>query len=51
MGCGDTGPVDPDKHYLDWEIADPSEETPERVRAIVDDIDARVQALWGKIRS
>jgi protein-tyrosine-phosphatase len=51
MGCGDTCPVYPGKHYLDWEIADPSEATPERVHAIVDDIDARVQALWGKIRS
>jgi protein-tyrosine-phosphatase len=51
MGCGDTCPVYPGKRYLDWEIADPSEETPERVRAIVDDIDARVQALWEEIRS
>lgn len=50
MGCGDACPVYPGKRYLDWGIADPSRETLERVRDIVDAIDARVQALWEEIR-
>lgn len=50
MGCGDACPVHPGKRYLDWGIADPSEENPEGVRAIVDAVDTRVQALWDQIR-
>lgn len=50
MGCGDACPVYPGKRYLDWGIADPSEETPEGVRTIVDAIDTRVHALWDQIR-
>ena len=50
MGCGDACPVYPGKRYLDWGIADPSEENLEGVRVIVEAIDARVQALWDQIR-
>ena len=50
MGCGDACPVYPGKRYLDWAVADPSEQTLEGVRAIVDAIDTRVQALWDQIR-
>ena len=50
MGCGDACPVYPGKRYLDWGIADPSEQTLEGVRTIVDAIDTRVHALWDQIR-
>lgn len=45
MGCGETCPVFPGKRYEDWEIDDPKGQDLETIRAIVDDIDARVQAL------
>ncbi|STX33343.1 arsenate reductase ArsC [Kocuria rosea] len=51
MGCGDACPVYPGKRYLDWGIADPSQETLEGVREIVEAIDTRVQALWDQIRN
>jgi arsenate reductase (thioredoxin) len=50
MGCGDACPVYPGKRYLDWGIADPSQESPEGVRGIVDAVDARVRALWDQLR-
>lgn len=45
MGCGETCPVFPGKRYVDWEIADPKGQDLDTVRAIVDEIDARVRAL------
>jgi protein-tyrosine-phosphatase len=45
MGCGDTCPVYPGKHYLDWELEDPAGLPVEQVRPIVDEIDRRVQEL------
>ncbi|WP_367404042.1 arsenate reductase ArsC [Kocuria marina] len=51
MGCGDACPVYPGKRYLDWGIADPSHQTLEGVREIVEAIDTRVQALWDQIRN
>lgn len=51
MGCGDACPIYPGKRYLDWELTDPSEETPEKVKTIVDDIDARVKQLWSEIQA
>ncbi|MFB9776538.1 arsenate reductase ArsC [Brevibacterium otitidis] len=51
MGCGDACPIYPGKRYLDWELADPAEETPERIREIVDQIDGRVRALWTEIQN
>jgi protein-tyrosine-phosphatase len=45
MGCGDACPIYPGKRYLDWELEDPAGQDLETVRAIRDDIDARVQAL------
>ena len=46
MGCGDACPIYPGKRYEDWEVADPAEATSyEEVRAIREDIDARVQRL------
>lgn len=51
MGCGDACPIYPGKKYLDWELADPAEESPEQVRVIVDEIDRRVRDLWAELTS
>jgi len=45
MGCGDSCPVFPGKRYEDWNLADPAGQDIETVRAIRDDIGARVSAL------
>jgi arsenate reductase len=45
MGCGETCPVAPGKRYEDWDVDDPKGQTLDAVRAIVDEIDARVRAL------
>jgi protein-tyrosine-phosphatase len=46
MGCGDACPIYPGKRYEDWEVGDPAEATShDEVRAIRDEIDARVQRL------
>ena len=50
MGCGDACPIYPGKRYEDWVVADPAEATSlDEVRAIRDDIDARVQRLLAEI--
>jgi arsenate reductase len=49
MGCGDACPIYPGKRYLDWELADPAGQDLETVRAIRDEIDARVQALLAEL--
>ena len=49
MGCGDACPIYPGKRYEDWELDDPAEQDLEAVRAIRDDIDARVQRLVGEL--
>jgi len=45
MGCGDACPVYPGKKYLDWELTDPAGKSIDEVRAIRDDIEARVRGL------
>jgi arsenate reductase len=45
MGCGDSCPVYPGKHYLDWDLADPAGKSVDEVRPIRDDIERRVTAL------
>lgn len=45
MGCGDECPVVPGVQRDDWPILDPKGQSAETVRAIVDDVDARVHAL------
>jgi protein-tyrosine-phosphatase len=47
MGCDDSCPVYPGKHYEDWGIADPDGQPIEVVRQIRDDIGERVRALLG----
>lgn len=49
MGCGDACPVLPGKRYLDWDIPDPAGAGIGTVRAIRDDIDARVRALISEL--
>lgn len=52
MGCGDACPVYPGKSYEDWAVADPAEATSlDEVRAIRDDIDARVQRLLAELET
>lgn len=45
MGCGETCPFVPGAERIEWGIADPKGQPLERVRAIRDDIRARVQEL------
>jgi protein-tyrosine-phosphatase len=45
MGCGDACPIYPGKRYEDWSLDDPADQDLEAVRAIRDEIDARVQRL------
>jgi len=45
MGCGDECPYIPGKKYIDWELPDPDGKSLGEVRAIRDDIDARVGQL------
>lgn len=45
MGCGDACPVVPGAHREDWPLEDPKGQPIERVRAIRDDVRARVERL------
>lgn len=45
MGCGDACPIYPGIRYLDWELPDPAALTLDGIRAVRDDVDARVRAL------
>jgi len=45
MGCGATCPVVPGLRRLDWPLADPKDAPPAVVRAVRDEIRARVAAL------
>jgi protein-tyrosine-phosphatase len=51
MGCGDACPVYPGKRYLDWDLTDPKGRSLDEVRAIRDDIRARVQTLAEELLS
>lgn len=51
MGCGDACPIFPGKRYEDWELDDPAGQGIEAVRAIRDDIRARVVALLSELTS
>ncbi len=51
MGCGDACPIYPGRRYLDWDLPDPALLPMDGVRAIRDDIDARVRALLAEIDS
>lgn len=49
MGCGDSCPLVPGKHYEDWELEDPSGKTIEDVRPIRDEIGRRVDQLLQRL--
>jgi arsenate reductase len=49
MGCGDTCPVLPGKRYEDWELTDPAGQPIEVVRAVRDEIEARVRDLVARL--
>ena len=51
MGCGDACPIYPGRRYLDWDLEDPVGKPIERVRAIRDDIEARVRAAAQRTRA
>jgi arsenate reductase len=50
MGCGDACPVFPGKRYEDWQLDDPAGQPIEMVRAVRDDIRARVENLLTELR-
>ena len=45
MGCGDACPYIPGRRYIDWELTDPARQPLDAVRAVRDDISARVKQL------
>jgi len=49
MGCGDACPVYPGRRYLDWDIEDPVGKPLAEIRAIRNDIEARVRELLAEI--
>jgi arsenate reductase (thioredoxin) len=49
MGCGDECPYYPGKRYEDWELPDPTGRPLEEVRAIRDEIEARVLHLLAQL--
>jgi arsenate reductase len=49
MGCGDECPFIPGKRYIDWELADPSGQPVETVRAIRDELAGRVEQLLSEL--
>jgi protein-tyrosine-phosphatase len=51
MGCGDTCPYYPGKRYLDWELDDPANMSIDEARAVVSEIDRRVQGLLRELVS
>lgn len=53
MGCGESCPYVPGLEIVDWALADPKAQSPDRVRTIRDDIRSRVAELvrargWGR---
>ena len=51
MGCGDACPIYPGKRYEDWEVGDPAGAEPAVVRAITEEIEARVDRLLESLRA
>jgi arsenate reductase (thioredoxin) len=51
MGCGDECPFIPGKRYLDWDLPDPARQPIDQIRAIRDEIAARIAALVAELDS
>ena len=49
MGCGDACPIFPGRRYEDWSLDDPAGQSDEAVRAIRDEIRARVETLIAQL--
>ena len=49
MGCGDACPVFPGKRYEEWTLPDPAGWTPDGVRLVRDEIEARVLNLLAEL--
>jgi protein-tyrosine-phosphatase len=49
MGCGESCPLVPGKHYEDWELDDPTGKTLDEIRAIRDQIGAHVGQLLARL--
>jgi arsenate reductase (thioredoxin) len=49
MGCGDACPFYPGKRYEDWKLDDPAGRDIDAVRAIRDEIRARIEQLIGEL--
>jgi protein-tyrosine-phosphatase len=49
MGCGDACPIFPGKRYEDWQLEDPAGKGIDTVRAVRDDIKARIEVLLSEI--
>jgi len=49
MGCGDACPIYPGKRYEDWVLDDPAGQDLATARRIRDEIDAKVEALIGRL--
>lgn len=49
LGCGEECPYVPGVRYVDWPVEDPGGQSPQKVRAVIADIDARVRALLGDL--
>lgn len=49
MGCGDTCPIFPGKHYQDWVLEDPAGQGVAAVRPIRDEIKRRIVDLLERI--
>ena len=50
MGCGDTCPLVPGKHYEDWEVDDPMGRSIAEIRPIRDEIGRRVNDLLDRLQ-
>ena len=51
MGCGDECPYIPGRRYLDWDLPDPKGRSVDEVRAIRDDIAARIDGLLAELHA
>ncbi len=45
MGCGEQCPAVPGAQHQDWDLPDPADQPPEAMRAVRDDVEARVKLL------
>jgi len=50
MGCGDACPIYPGKRYEDWDLADPAVLDAEGVKAVRNDIEARIRTLLTELQ-